>query len=338
MNRQKAKRKKSYVQLALIIVIPIALVTALYFAVKQFSPEMPGVSGAAADAGQTALENRDIVYVKGERYVRRDNMTTLLLIGTDVFGTQGSSGSYNNSAQADFLMLLVLDRSEKRCSLLHLNRDTMTDIPVLGVDGKNAGTRYAQLALAHTYGEGLEDSCQNTADAVSNLLYGIRIDRYLCVTMDAVAAINDFFGGVEVTVVDDFSNIDNTLVRGRTICLNGAQALNYIRARGGMTDSSNLARMARQQTYLQALGSQFVKTYTADSSCITDLYGDIAEQMVTNCSLQEMNNIADSYCTYASKAYSLKGNTKLGDTYMEFYPDDDSLRSLVIELFYHIAS
>lgn len=335
MNRQRAKTKKTYVRLALTIVIPVVLVTALYFAVKQFSPQMPGVSGTVADAGQTDQKNRDIVYVKGERYVRRDNMTTLLLIGTDVVGTQESSGSYNNNAQADFLMLLVLDRTEKRCSLIHLNRDTMSDIPVLGVDGKNAGTRYAQLALAHTYGEGLQDSCQNTADAVSNLLYGVRIDRYFCITMDAVATINDFFGGVEVTVVDDFTNIDNTLVQGQTICLNGTQALNYIRARGGMTDSTNLARMARQQTYLQALGSQFIKTYTVDSSCVADLYGDIAEQMVTNCSIQEIDNIADSFCAYESETYSPNGEAKLGDTYMEFYPDEDNLRSLVIDLFYH---
>ena len=41
-----------------------------------------------------------------------------------------------------------------------------------------------QLALAHTYGSGEEDSCENTVLAVENLLYGVGIDHYVSLTMD----------------------------------------------------------------------------------------------------------------------------------------------------------
>ena len=45
---------------------------------------------------------------------------------------------------------------------IQLNRDTMTEIQILGVNGEPAVTMTGQLALAHTYGSGEEDSCENT--------------------------------------------------------------------------------------------------------------------------------------------------------------------------------
>ena len=86
----------------------------------------------------------------------------------------------------------------------------MTQIRILGVTGEPAGTFTGQLALAHTYGSGEEDSCENTVLAVSNLLYGMEIDHYVSLTMDGVALLNDLVGGVTVEVLDDFSGIDDS--------------------------------------------------------------------------------------------------------------------------------
>ena len=132
----------------------------------------------------------------------------------------------------------------------------MTQIQILGVTGEPAGTFTGQLALAHTYGSGEEDSCENTVLAVSNLLYGMEIDHYVSLTMDGVALLNDLVGGVTVEVLDDFSGIDDSLVQGETVTLQGQQALTYVRSRGGLEDSSNLHRMERQRQYLGALQQQ----------------------------------------------------------------------------------
>ena len=89
-------------------------------------------------------------------------------------------------------MLVIMDDETKEYSLLHLNRDTMTDITVLDITGlRKAGTVKAQLALSHTYGNGLHNSCLNTVDAVSTMLYGLRIDYYLSMTMDAAQILTD---------------------------------------------------------------------------------------------------------------------------------------------------
>ena len=106
----------------------------------------------------------------------------------------------------------------------------MTQIQILGVTEEPAGSFTGQLALAHTYGSGEEDSCENTVLAVSNLLYGMEIDHYVSLTMDGVALLNDLVGGVPVEVLDDFSGIDDSLVQGETVTLRGRQALTYVRS------------------------------------------------------------------------------------------------------------
>ena len=145
----------------------------------------------------------------GDKYVINESVESFLIMGLDKFEDAIDNESYNNNQQADFLMLLVFDNEEKKCTAIHLNRDTMVDMNILGVAGQKVGTVYTQLALAHTYGNGKDVSCRNTADAVSGLLNGVKVNHYLSITMDAVPVLNDLLGGVEVTVLDDFTGIDD---------------------------------------------------------------------------------------------------------------------------------
>ena len=181
----------------------------------------------------------------GVWYAPKQGQETMLLIGLDKMDPLKQSEGYNNNTQADFLLLAVFDDIEEKVHVLHINRDSMAEIPVLGVDGQPAGSVTGQLALAYTYGSGLNDSCANTVDAVSDFLYGIEIDHYVAMTMGAIPYLNDLIGGVEVTVLDDFSGIDDSLVEGETITLKGEQALHYVRNRAELEDSTNLNRMKR---------------------------------------------------------------------------------------------
>ena len=112
------------------------------------------------------------------KYFPRQDITTLLLIGVDQMGKAEDSGSFN--------------------------RDSMVEIPLLGMTGEKAGTFVGQLALSHTYGSGLEDSCENTLETISNLLDGLEIDYYAALNMGGIPAVNDAVGGVTVNVTDDF--------------------------------------------------------------------------------------------------------------------------------------
>ena len=130
----------------------------------------------------------------------------------------------------------------------------MASIRTYDIMGDYAGTNIAQISLSHTYGDGGESSCEDTVYAVSNLLFGIDVDNYISITTDVVPILNDLVGGVDAPIEDDFSGVDDTLVMGRTVHLQGQHALVFIRARRDMVDDdSNEARMRRQHTYLYAL-------------------------------------------------------------------------------------
>ena len=69
----------------------------------------------------------------------------MLLLGVDKFEGETPEG-YLNNQQADFLLLLVMDKQHETCTPIQLNRDTMTQIQILGVTGEPAGTFTGQLA------------------------------------------------------------------------------------------------------------------------------------------------------------------------------------------------
>ena len=89
---------------------------------------------------------------------------------------------------------------------------------------------YAQLAYAHTYGTGMEDSCENMKKTVSKLLGGVAIDYYVSMNVEAIAPLNDAVGGVTVNVVHDFSQVDATIPKG-VVTLKGDQARAFVQSR-----------------------------------------------------------------------------------------------------------
>ena len=273
-----------------------------------------------------------VIDYNGGEYVLRDELRTILIMGLDSFEAPADDNAYTNDRQADFLVLLVLDDANERWSAIHLNRDTMTPVHVLGVAGQKIDTKTMQLALAHAYGNGKEVSCNNTADAVSELLYGVKVDHYISLTMDAVALFNDMVGGVEVTVLDDFTGIDDTLIQGQTVTLKGEQALTYVRSRQGVGDSTNLSRMERQRQYIEALIEQTRRYMEQDESFSLNTATELARYMVTDRSVNQLQKLMDKMAAYRWDGIrTIEGRSEIGKNFMEFYPDEQSLKQQVIE-------
>lgn len=288
----------------------------------------------AADTAVDEAPEQELVFYDGGWYALREDLETVLVLGLDKYAGE-TTESYVNDQQADFIILLVLDKEAGTCTPIQLNRDTMTEIQRLGVNGKSAGTFTGQLALAHTYGSGGTDSCKNTAEAVSNLLYGVEIDHYISMTMDGVAVLNDLVGGVTVEVLDDFSNVDSTLVQGETVTLRGEQALTYVRARGGMEDSSNLHRMERQRQYMAALQTQFAACAEKDAGFLLNALLQINAYMVSDCTVEQLSALTESIGdSDVQDIRTLEGEAVEGAEFMEFYPDETALQALVMDVFY----
>lgn len=271
----------------------------------------------------------------GVEYVKNEDVESFLILGLDKFEDAINNDSYNNDQRADFLMLLVFDNSEKKFTAVHLNRDTMVNMNVLGVAGQKIGTVNKQLALAHTYGNGRDVSCRNTADAVSELLNGVKVNHYLSITMDAVPILNDLLGGVEVTVLDDFSGIDDTLIKGETVTLHGDHALTYVRERYGLEDSSNSTRMVRQRQYMTAVYDKAMLEIENDDNFVIEASSKLADYIVSDRSVNQLQEIAKKLSQYKfTEIETLEGESVVKDGLMEFRPDADSIDKIVFELFY----
>lgn len=271
----------------------------------------------------------------GVEYVKNEDVESFLILGLDKFEDAINNDSYNNDQRADFLMLLVFDNSEKKFTAVHLNRDTMVNMNVLGVAGQKIGTVNKQLALAHTYGNGRDVSCRNTADAVSELLNGVKVNHYLSITMDAVPILNDLLGGVEVTVLDDFSGIDDTLIKGETVTLHGDHALTYVRERYELEDSSNSTRMVRQRQYMTAVYDKAMLEIENDDNFVIEASSKLADYIVSDRSVNQLQEIAKKLSQYKfTEIETLEGESVVKDGLMEFRPDADSIDKIVFELFY----
>lgn len=319
--------------LAVVLVLLAGMLLLQRWENTQDAPVSSSGPSSAVEAG-APVDGREITYYNGTAYARREDLETVLLLGVDKFEGETPEG-YLNNQQADFLLLLVMNKQHETCTPIQLNRDTMTQIQILGVTGEPAGTFTGQLALAHTYGSGKEDSCENTVLAVENLLYGVGIDHYVSLTMDGVALLNDLVGGVTVEVLDDFSGIDDSLVQGEIVTLQGQQALTYVRSRGGLEDSTNLHRMERQRQYLAGLQEQVKKAAQSDSNFSLDALLQVNEYMVSDCTVNQLSDLINSMVTYEIEDIrTTQGEAQVGEEYMEFTVDEDALQQLVLEVFY----
>lgn len=323
MERKK-KHGKPVLLIAIVFLVLVFAYSGLRVLESTVFHKQPG-----SDAAPSKTITRD-----GVDYFPRQDMTVVMLAGIDEEGPVQSSGSYNNTGEADMVMLLIFDETNEKLDVLSLNRDAMVTMPVLGIGGKQAGTLFGQLALAHTYGSGLSDSCDNLETTVSDLLYGLDIDYYAVMNMDGISILNDAVGGVTVNVTDDFSEVDPSIAQG-TMVLRGDQAVSFVRARGMVGNQLNLNRMARQQEYMTGFLTALRHKLDTDTSFILTAYDQVSAYMTTDCSAKTMASLADRYGDYElGQIYSLPGENVKGEKFMEYHLDEQELDALILDLMY----
>lgn len=244
------KKKGLYIVLAAALAVIVGVV--LLVTGQSSERQDDGQGGGKTVEDMVGSGGLQPLTLDGVTYTPRKNIASYLLMGVD---HDGEVAYYTNyfGGQADTLLLVVVDKAQQSYAILQLNRDTMCMVDFVDTEGKPLNQQQQmQLALSHSMGTGMEDSCENTVRAVSALLYGVTIDGYAAFNMDSMSLINDAVGGVTVTIEDDFSQCDPSLVMGETITLDGEQAYHYLRGRMSVGDGENTSRMRRQRTYMTA--------------------------------------------------------------------------------------
>lgn len=276
----------------------------------------------------------DTIVVDGVSYRRKKNVTSILLMGIDRDSSAVVTG-YRNGGQADFLQLLVIDSAEKTITRIQIDRDTMTPITILGVLGDQSGMRTSQICLSHGFGDGKEQSCELTVNAVSNLLLGTPVNEYMALNLEGISTLNDAVGGVTVTLEDDFSALDASMMPGTTLTLMGEQAEIFVRSRRNVGAGTNEARMARQQQYIAQLTAQIDEQFRADKGFIGTIYDELDPYLMTSLSRGTLINQVWTARDYERTLIELEGTHQNGsDGFMQFYADEAALKSIVLELFF----
>lgn len=270
----------------------------------------------------------------GVKYFPRQDITVVMVLGIDRYGPVQASGYHRNQGAADSVVLLIFDETAKDYTVLCLNRDTMLDMNTLGVRGEYAGTAYGQLALAHTYGNGVEDSCENVKKTLMNFLHGLTVDYYVAMNMDVLPILNDAVGGVTVTVRDDFSKVNPSITMGE-LKLQGNQVLDFVRTRKDVGDQKNVTRMERQREYMNSFLQAFTRKTEENGDFALQLYDQIAPYIVTDCSVATLNSMLTRYEGFTlNDVVSPAGDNIVVDGYYQFHADAEKLDALVLDLFY----
>lgn len=318
--------KRNIITIALIVILCAVVV---FSAFKIFE-----ATRTEPVAGDDTTSSKKTITVDGVDYFPRQDITVLMLMGIDERGEVKASSSYLNTGEADMVALAVFDEIDMSYSVLTLNRDTMMDIRVLGIGGKPAGTIFGQLALAHTYGTGLQDSCENTVRTVSDFLSGLTVDYYLSMNMDAIAILNDAVGGVTVNVVDDFSQVDSSIPMGE-VTLSGEQALAFVHTRKDISDQMNISRMDRHKEYMENFVTAFSAKVKESDTFVLETYDEVAPYIVSDCSVNSLSSMLSRYADYTLREIvTPQGENVLTDNYMEFHVDKAQLEELILRMFY----
>ena len=309
-----------------------ALAALLGIALWMNSQEEPPVENEGKTVS-VAPEQVSLTY-RGQEYPMKEHLDTVLLIGTDSAERYEKQEAllqdYYNYNQADFLVLLVQDTEANTTEVIQLNRDTMTDVPWLDVIGNYGGTEFQQLCLAFNSGDGGRASCLNTVDAVSSLLFDAPIDHYIQVPLSAIPVLNNLVGGVPVQIPEDLTAVDPAFVEGATVHLTGDQAEKFVRARRYLEDDTNLARMFRQQIYLDSFRKQAQKAIHSESDFVMKLVEKLGEHMQSDLTAQQLSDLVQNLDrSQVAPIRTADGELIAGAEHYEFFVDEASLWEIV---------
>ena len=331
-------KKRNIILLVLVLLLGAGLGIFVWQTQRAADSEVVEGAGTSLHADHSA----EYIDYNGQQVPVKRRMSSVLLIGTDNYAETAddvvASGNYNYQF-ADFVGILVFDHDKKTVTPFQINRDTVCKVPWLNSKGKMEGYSMMQITYAHTFGQGKEDSCENTVQAVKWLLYNAPVDRYMAFTMDAVPVMNDMVGGVTVTLEDTIPSLGEEFVKGAAVTLKGSKALQFVRHRGTGVES-NVVRMAHQRLYLAAFTEAARASAAKNQDLAVDAFKALNPFLCTNLTVNNMSEMVEDLCNYeilpvvtSEGTYTKNDRFDSGIEHAEFTVDEASLWDCVFKAF-----
>ena len=341
-----------------IILLALLALTAVFFVMrgmgkKSLNNEAVAETPELPEEIDVSVEENGVVYYNGGKYRYKENLVNILLMGTDREGELAGAHAVEgmSSGQADTLFLLSMDTQTGESHILNMSRDSMVDVDEYNVNGEYTGTKRMQVCLAYAYGDGGQLSAGNVEKSVSRLLYGVPVNAYAAIDLDAIEPLNESVEGVQVEVLEDFSERDPELVKGTVVTLHGGQAEFYVRTRRGydpdpdVARESNNMRMARQRQYVQGFVQKAVTMTKNDIRFPLRLYQTLQPYMVTDIKTSEVTYLASLFISglitgngagniLDTDMRTLPGESVDGEEFTEYIINAKEAYPLILELFY----
>lgn len=296
----------------------------------------------ASEQGEDFQER--IVY-QNKTYYYNDDLLTFLIMGVytwdydrEVFGVYTDNPDRKPlEGEADANFLCVFDPNADSVSVISLNRNSMVGIDYYNEDGIYLVREQAQLALQHGFGRDKEQGSVLQMEAVQRLMMGIPIHGHVAVDMSVVEQMNHAVGGVEVTVLEDLTEVDPEFVQGEELRLTDDQSFWYVKYRDWKSYASADRRLQRDSQFLQGFIKAAKEKMHENWLFPYHLYRDCDEHIYTNLSTDRIMILlmmAKDYNVENIQFYNLPGETRMGEEYEEFYVDQAELTEMILELFY----
>lgn len=337
--------KKKTMRAVIEIIIAVLVIIAVYFIIRGMDRHDVRIRQAATENEMQRVwkefqEKPVSIKLHKKTWKFAHPVQTYLFIGTDKSGNEDAEGEEYHGSMADALMLVVVDEEEKAYGILQLNRDTITEVPMLLQDGSANASAQMQLCTAHWYGKDKAASCDNTVETVSKMLGGLPIDGYYALKMDAMPLLNHEVGGVTVTLEDDMTKLDPAMKKGTTLTLTDRQAELLMQSRYAMEDDRNTQRMRRQQIFLKAFMKKIKKQNAGDINATVKLYDRLRPYATTDIKMNDLTALLKDMQEYTDKGIiTIDGTSKIGEKlhdgkkHWEFYMDEDSLETSMKQLY-----
>jgi LCP family protein required for cell wall assembly len=241
------------------------------------SPEEEAVFNKEETISQNSLQipklNRPVnILVLGTKVLTSD-VETPTEEKAETLGYHALVNSFEGNT--DTMLLIRFDPSTNKLTALSIPRDTQVQIEGHGEQKINAANVHGGPALA--------------AETVSELLGGIKIDRYITINVQGVEKLIDALGGVTVYVPKDIKYQDDSqhlyinLKQGEQY-LNGEKALQLLRFR--YDAYGDISRIQRQQMVMRALIEQALSPSIVVK--IPNILSVVQTHIDTNLSVKEL--------------------------------------------------
>ena len=230
-----------------------------------------------------------------------------------------------NKGLTDTIMLVSWNMDENNVDVISVPRDTYYE--------RSGYTSAAQKKINAAYGAG---GIISTANAVSDVLFGIPINYYAIVDYDAVKTVVDGIGGVPMSIEKAMKYDDPTdtpplhinIPAGDQV-LDGEHAVQFLRYRKGYKDG-DIGRVKAQQEFIKSAFKQAINHGLVDSAKLIckNVESDLTVGAASKFALKAVGLSSDSIETY-----TLPGvGQYIGDV-SYFIQDEEQTKEMLMEIY-----